>query len=305
MNDAMNDPCYSFGSNLDVAYEIFFPHCTLLYVKEAINIFEEPYRIIFENRHCQEEKNTIHSDFTNSLLMGAGSSMSMVEHKDLEGHHPDKDTWEIEEANSHRHQMEEIVRGENAQLTVSELLYDAAFNGEVELCNDYIDRGANVEYASVQGGMTPLHIAAMNDHTDVCKLLIDRGAYAMSKDHSNKSPGNYAEANGNHELAKLIRQLWLEKPSPKGLKPMNSMGPDWQPNLRNVKQYGVTFSKPKFIAIDNRTSGVFHEAAVRGFNRYHSPQNETNNGFRATISMSTYGREGEGMSKSRTVIHHE
>ena len=81
----MNDPCYSFGSNLDVAYEIFFPHCTLLYVKEAINIFEEPYRIIFENRHCQEEKNTIHSDFTNSLLMGAGSSMSMVEHKDLEG----------------------------------------------------------------------------------------------------------------------------------------------------------------------------------------------------------------------------
>jgi ankyrin repeat protein len=236
--------------------------------------------------------------------MGAGSSMSAVNHPGME-FHPDKDTWDIEEANAHRHKMEEIVRNESARLTVSELLYEAAYTGNVEQCNEYIDNGANLEYASVQGGMTPLHIAAMNDHVDCVKLLIDRGAYAMSKDHSNKSPGNYAEANGNYELAKIIRQLWLERPSPKGLKPMMSMGPDWQPELRNVKQYAITVSRPKFVTIDNRTSGVFHEAANRGFASYHNPKNETNHGFRASISMSTYGREGKGMQKSNQVIHTE
>ena len=99
--------------------------------------------------------------------------------------------------------------------------------------------------------------------SDLVKLLIDRGAYAMSKDHANKSPANYAEANGNYELAKMIRSMWLQRPSPKGLKPMMSASPDWQPNLRNVRQYGITISKPKFILLDNRTSAIFNEAAVR------------------------------------------
>ena len=195
--------------------------------------------------------------------MGAGSSMSIVEHKDMnDEHHPDKDTWEHEQANAHRHEMDEVVRNGNASLTVSEQLYDAAYKGDLLLAEDLIDRGANLEYASVQGGMTPLHIATMNDHTDLVKLLIDRGAYAMSKDHANKSPANYAEGNGNYELAKMIRSMWLQRPSPKGLKPMMSASPDWQPNLRNVKQYGITISKPKFITLDNRTSAIFNEAAV-------------------------------------------
>ena len=114
----------------------------------------------------------------------------------------------------------------------------------------------------------------------------------MSKDHANMSPANYAEGNGmyasifigwtdnvddtneiqlyviltsslgNYELAKMIRQMWLQRPSPKGLKPLMSAAPDWQPDLRNVKQYGITISKPKFITLDNRTSAIFNEAAV-------------------------------------------
>jgi esterase/lipase superfamily enzyme len=67
---------------------------------------------------------------------------------------------------------------------------------------------------------------------------------------------------GNYELAKMIRQMWLQRPSPKGLKPLMSAAPDWQPDLRNVKQYGITISKPKFITLDNRTSAIFNEAAV-------------------------------------------
>ena len=95
-----------------------------------------------------------------------------------------------------------------------------------------------------------------------------------------------------------------------------SASPDWQPNLRNVKQYGITVSKPKFITLDNRTSAIFNEAAVsasspdtsskfychaltgynciifsiqqvQGFSDYHKPRNEANTGFRASISMST------------------
>ena len=67
---------------------------------------------------------------------------------------------------------------------------------------------------------------------------------------------------GNYKLSKMIRQMWLERPSPKGLKPLMSAAPDWQPDLRNVKQYGITVSKPKFITLDNRTSAIFNEAAV-------------------------------------------
>ena len=44
------------------------------------------------------------------------------------------------------------------------------------LCRRVDRKGANLEYASVQGGMTPLHIAAMNDHVNVVKLLIDKGS---------------------------------------------------------------------------------------------------------------------------------
>ena len=58
---------------------------------------------------------------------------------------------------------------------MSERLYDAAFNGNYVMVEDLIEKGANLEYASIQGGMTPLHIATMNDHEDVVKLLIKEG----------------------------------------------------------------------------------------------------------------------------------
>ena len=49
------------------------------------------------------------------------------------------------------------------------------------LADELIEKGANLEYASVQGGMTPLHIAAMNDHVNVVKLLIDKGVSDFSQ----------------------------------------------------------------------------------------------------------------------------
>ena len=108
--------------------------------------------------------------------MGAGSSMSIVDHKDMDDNlHPDNDTWEHEQANVHRDEMDEVVRKGGAKMTVSEKLYDAAFHGNYVVVEDLIEKGANLEYASIQGGMTPLHIATMNDHEDVVKLLIDEG----------------------------------------------------------------------------------------------------------------------------------
>lgn len=114
--------------------------------------------------------------------MGAGSSMSIVDHKDMDDNlHPDKDTWEHEQANVHRNEMDEVVRKGGSKMTVSEKLYDAAFHGDALMAEDLIDKGANLDYASVQGGMTPLHIAAMNDNVELVKLLIDKGVSQLSK----------------------------------------------------------------------------------------------------------------------------
>jgi hypothetical protein len=114
--------------------------------------------------------------------MGAGSSMSIVDHKDMDDSlHPDVDTWEHDQAKLHRDEMDEVVRKGGAMLTISENLYNAAFHGNELLAEDLIDKGANLEYASVQGGMTPLHIAAMNDHVNVVKLLIDKGVSEFSQ----------------------------------------------------------------------------------------------------------------------------
>ena len=102
--------------------------------------------------------------------------MSIVDHKDMDDSlHPDVDTWEHDQAKLHRDEMDEVVRKGGAILTVSENLYNAAFHGNELLAEDLIDKGANLEYASVQGGMTPLHIAAMNDNVELVKLLIDKG----------------------------------------------------------------------------------------------------------------------------------
>ena len=116
--------------------------------------------------------------------MGAGSSMSIVDHNDMDDNlHPDIDTWEHEQANLHREEMDKVVdkSGAKERFTVSERLYDAAFNGNYVMVEDLIEKGANLEYASIQGGMTPLHIATMNDHEDVVKLLIEKGVCELSK----------------------------------------------------------------------------------------------------------------------------
>ena len=84
-------------------------------------------------------------------------------------------------------------------------LRDAIDNGNLEVVQVLLDRGADVNCADPEDGKTPLHHAAMGGRHEVVQLLMHRGAAINIADSPcGRTPLHYAAARGHLEVVRLL-----------------------------------------------------------------------------------------------------
>ncbi|KAK1839847.1 ankyrin repeat protein [Colletotrichum chrysophilum] len=82
-------------------------------------------------------------------------------------------------------------------------LYVACKNGNAELAETLLEKGADVAVSS-NDGWTPLNAASSNSHVDVVKLLLEEGADVTDSNNAGWTP-LYAASDGGHvDVAKLL-----------------------------------------------------------------------------------------------------
>ena len=124
------------------------------------------------------------------------------------------------EKGAHVSHADLIVGGENGHLSVCKflrekvsdilparesLLYCGARWGEVELCQEMINMGADMNKIN-RDGNTPVLIAAKFENDEVCQLLAKSGADLNIADKTNLTPLYYICEEGNHHLAQFFIQ---------------------------------------------------------------------------------------------------
>lgn len=86
-------------------------------------------------------------------------------------------------------------------------LWDASNNGNIELCEDLIKDGADVNQPNKVGEI-PLFIASLNGYLEICKLLIENGANVNQRNDGGQyygfTPLHIAAMTGNIEIIKLL-----------------------------------------------------------------------------------------------------
>jgi len=76
----------------------------------------------------------------------------------------------------------------------------AAINGQLDICQKLITRGADVN----KTGWTPLHYAATRGHLDVIKLLLENYAYIDAESPNKTTPLMMAASYGTAETVQLL-----------------------------------------------------------------------------------------------------
>ena len=84
-------------------------------------------------------------------------------------------------------------------------LHFAAENGQEEVVEQLIDKGANVN-ANAKWERTPLHGTAKTGQIGIIELLITAGANVNAKDFENKTPLDEAINYKHTEAANLLRK---------------------------------------------------------------------------------------------------
>ena len=93
-------------------------------------------------------------------------------------------------------------------------LHFAAFFDGPEAARLLLERGADVNaFADNELGVHPLNSAAAAGRADVARVLLEHGADPDARTRSGHAPLDAAEANGNAELAELLRRA-LDVPPP-------------------------------------------------------------------------------------------
>lgn len=82
-------------------------------------------------------------------------------------------------------------------------LHWAAIDGQVDVAELLIARGADV-YAKSYAGSTPLHHAASSGDAEVAELLIEKGADVNAKNNRGHTPLHWAANEGYAEMAQLL-----------------------------------------------------------------------------------------------------
>lgn len=83
-------------------------------------------------------------------------------------------------------------------------LHFAAQYGHVDTIDMLLDKGADIESKTNTQGLTPLHWAAFGGHVESIKCLLAYGANINARDNTGNTPLTWAEAYGQHDMARLL-----------------------------------------------------------------------------------------------------
>jgi Ankyrin repeats (3 copies) len=77
------------------------------------------------------------------------------------------------------------------------LLHRAASEGQTDVCDMLIKRGARVNQRTVWGWYTPLHLSLANGYEDTAKYLIEQGANIRAKARTRRIAATMRSAGGS------------------------------------------------------------------------------------------------------------
>jgi len=87
----------------------------------------------------------------------------------------------------------------------------AARRGNIEICEELLSFGANLNTATREDGFTALHLAAGNELIDVCLALVKAGADPNIKDSDGRTPDFYLKIPKNKEkLRECLKTTYKE-----------------------------------------------------------------------------------------------
>ena len=84
------------------------------------------------------------------------------------------------------------------------LLHWNAKEGNAEIVQKLIHKGADIEIKDKENGSTPLLWAFQNGHTNVVKILLQNNANAFATSYSGKTALHFAVQSGEVELVELL-----------------------------------------------------------------------------------------------------
>ena len=84
------------------------------------------------------------------------------------------------------------------------LLHWNAKEGNAEIVQKLIDKGANIEIKDKKYGSTPLLFACQNGHIDVAKILLQYGANIRAASYNGATALHYATQSGNINVIEMV-----------------------------------------------------------------------------------------------------
>ncbi|XP_008582665.1 PREDICTED: 2-5A-dependent ribonuclease [Galeopterus variegatus] len=110
------------------------------------------------------------------------------------------------ETKGHNSPQEGPMSSSSRRATVEDgcLLIKAVQKEDIDLVQDLLSRGADVNFQEEEGGWTPLHNAVQVNRKDIVELLLDRGADPCLRKRNGATPFIVAGIEGNVELLKLF-----------------------------------------------------------------------------------------------------
>jgi len=85
-------------------------------------------------------------------------------------------------------------------------LGNAAFDGDLEKVQEYIKRGADINYQEPLYGTSALYLALKNNHKEIAKYLIEQGANVNIMTYDKETPLSTAIIFSNFEMVKYLIQ---------------------------------------------------------------------------------------------------
>jgi WD40 repeat protein/ankyrin repeat protein/tetratricopeptide (TPR) repeat protein len=94
-------------------------------------------------------------------------------------------------------------------------LHSAAFRGNLEMCTDLVEHGANVNLASRDGrGLTPLRMALLGGRTEIARYLLEHGADERARDREGHIALHAAVLNSNADMVRVLLARGSDVDSP-------------------------------------------------------------------------------------------
>jgi ankyrin repeat protein len=100
--------------------------------------------------------------------------------------------------------LSDEVDADSVQYAVDSSLVVAAWKGKFEVVQFLVNRGANINFQSPNGLVTPLMMAAASGHAQIVSFLVTKGADLSIKDAHDKTALQYALDKDQHDVVKLL-----------------------------------------------------------------------------------------------------